>query len=123
MTDQYDDLTGDDLSAEFEDAGGPTEGGSNADGTYSADEKRAYLREHATPVEDGGDGDGADELDTSGLNDSQVAEALSGPVPRLYRDELTRAHAANDTEAIASLTRDINEHRIQAYRDAQKNAA
>lgn len=123
--DKYADLRGDELDAALKDAGDPdtSEGGANQDGSWSADQKRDYLRsrDDAADADTGPDVD-PDELDTHGLSDDQQAQAFALPVPRLYRDELDRAHAENDVDQIALLTREINQARLDQHARATSAA-
>ena len=101
---QYDDLRGDDLDAAVRDAGDPdtTTGGSNQDGSWSATEKRDYLR--------GQNGD-----DDSSLSDADLAAAQSLPLTQQEKDALKDAHARNDVDDIGILTDDINDRRAREY--------
>lgn len=114
MADHYDELTGDDLEASFQAANGPTDGGSNQDGSLSADEKRQWLRDNTETYENAQD-NGLDAENPYGLTDAERAEAQSRPYPRPLADDLRRAHAEADTDAIKAVTADINDYRERQF--------
>lgn len=128
MGDKYDELKGDPLDQAVRDAGGvPTDGeGENADGSWSAREKRAYLRDQGYDIsgydtagddddddvpDDGRDGDDASDA----LSDAELAEAQSLPLTPTENAALRDAHSRGDVDAIERVTADVNARREQDF--------
>lgn len=114
MTDKYDELRGEDLDKALPDDVDTSTGGSNTDGSWSAADKRNYLRNADDEV---------DGRNPYSLTDDQRAQAQSGPVPRLYADALRDAHSRGDRDEIAELTAAINDDRERKYAHRQDKAA